>query len=250
MVGFKPSYGRIPTDGVLAFSRSVDCVGAFAGDASGVGRAASVLCDSWSEVSGERRLPTLGVPVGPYLEMAQPEARRALEEQLERLASGGCLIRYVPALRDIEEVAGRHVRLIAKEFEQVHESWFREHGSVYRPASAMLMERARGFAQDSIEVGRTSGERLRAELEVLMDAHAIDAWASPAATGGAPQGLQSTGDAAMNLPWTHARLPAITLPAGSSHEGLPLGLQLAARRGADESLVAWAQQLELLLASD
>ncbi len=249
VVGFKPSYGRIPTDGVLAFSRSVDCVGAFARNASGIARAASVLCDAWSEVPREGRLPTLGVPVGPYLELAKPEARRALEEQLERLASGGCQIRYLPALRDIEEVAGRHLRLIAKEFEQVHESWFREHGSVYRPASTMLMERASGYAEDSIEVGRASGESLRSELEALMDAHDLDAWACPAATGGAPQGLQSTGDAAMNLPWTHARLPAVSLPAGNSPDGLPLGLQLAARRGTDERLVAWAQQLEPLLAS-
>ncbi len=248
VVGFKPSYGRIPTDGVLAFSPSVDCVGAFAQDASGIARAASVLCDSWSETSAEPRLPTLGVPVGPYLESAQPEARRALEDQLEKLAARGCQIRYVPALRNIAEVAGRHLRLIAKEFEHVHEHWFREHGSVYRPGSAMLMERAQGVGEDSIDVGRRSGLELRAELEALMDAHGLDAWASPAATGGAPQGLQSTGDAAMNLPWTHARLPVVTLPAGRSDDGLPLGLQLAARGGADERLVALARQLEPLLA--
>ena len=249
VVGLKPSFGRIPTDGVLAFSRSVDCVGVFARDVSGVALAASVLCDPWRGVTAKGQLPTLGVPVGPYLESAQPEARRALEEQLERLTSGGCEIRYVPALRDIEEVAERHLRLIAKEFEQVHDPWFREHGSVYRPRSAMLMERARGFAEDSIEVGRASGDNLRTALEALMDAHNLDAWASPAATGGAPEGLQSTGDAAMNLPWTHARLPALTLPSGSSDDGLPLGLQLVARGGADEKLVAWAQRLEPLLAS-
>ncbi len=248
VVGFKPSYGRIPTDGVLAFSPSVDCVGAFAQDVAGIARAASVLFDSWSETSAAPRLPTLGVPLGPYLESAQPEARRALEDQLEKLATHGCQIRYVPTLRDIAEVAGRHLRLIAKEFERVHEAWFREHGSVYRPGSAMLMERAQDIGEDSIEVGRRSGQKLRAELEALMDAHGLDAWASPAATGGAPQGLQSTGDAAMNLPWTHARLPALTLPAGRSDDGLPLGLQLTARGMADETLVALARQVEPLLA--
>ena len=71
-----------------------------------------------------------------------------------------------------------------------------------------------------------------------------DPQASPAATGCAPHGLHFTGNAAMNLPWTHARLPALTLPAGKSDEGLPLGLQLAGRRGADEKLVACALQLE------
>jgi Asp-tRNA(Asn)/Glu-tRNA(Gln) amidotransferase A subunit family amidase len=50
----------------------------------------------------------------------------------------------------------------------------------------------------------------------------------------------------MNLPWTHAGMPAVTLPAGAS-DGLPLGLQLSARFGADEQLLAWAEAVEPLL---
>jgi Asp-tRNA(Asn)/Glu-tRNA(Gln) amidotransferase A subunit family amidase len=50
----------------------------------------------------------------------------------------------------------------------------------------------------------------------------------------------------MNLPWTHAGVPALTLPHGSA-SGLPLGLQLCARFGADEDLLDWAEQLEALL---
>jgi Asp-tRNA(Asn)/Glu-tRNA(Gln) amidotransferase A subunit family amidase len=47
----------------------------------------------------------------------------------------------------------------------------------------------------------------------------------------------------MNLPWTHAGMPAITLPAGRSKNGLPLGLQLVAPFGEDEQLLAWCQVL-------
>jgi Asp-tRNA(Asn)/Glu-tRNA(Gln) amidotransferase A subunit family amidase len=46
----------------------------------------------------------------------------------------------------------------------------------------------------------------------------------------------------MNLPWTHAGLPAVTVPAGTVG-GLPVGLQLAARFGADEELLVWAEGL-------
>ncbi|MCA9871361.1 MAG: amidase, partial [Anaerolineae bacterium] len=45
----------------------------------------------------------------------------------------------------------------------------------------------------------------------------------------------------MNLPWTHAGMPAITLPAGLADNGLPLGLQLVARFGQDEMLLGWAE---------
>jgi Asp-tRNA(Asn)/Glu-tRNA(Gln) amidotransferase A subunit family amidase len=77
-----------------------------------------------------------------------------------------------------------------------------------------------------------------------MDAEGIDLWVTPAATGPAPEGLQSTGDPNMSLPWTHAGMPALTLPAGRARNGLPLGMQLVARFGADEQLMAWAAHVQ------
>ncbi len=47
----------------------------------------------------------------------------------------------------------------------------------------------------------------------------------------------------MNLPWTHAGMPVITLPAGQAKNELPLGLQFIAPFGADELLLAWCQVL-------
>ena len=77
-----------------------------------------------------------------------------------------------------------------------------------------------------------------------MDAHGIDLWLSPAARGAAPAGLDSTGDPIMNLPWTHAGLPTLALPAGHDEDGLPLGVQLAGRWDRDEALLAWGRGLE------
>ena len=81
-----------------------------------------------------------------------------------------------------------------------------------------------------------------------MAQHGIDLWLSPAAPGPAPEGLTSTGDPAMNLPWTHAGLPAIALPAGRAANGLPLGLQVVGAFMADEQLVAWAEPMAGVLA--
>jgi Asp-tRNA(Asn)/Glu-tRNA(Gln) amidotransferase A subunit family amidase len=69
-------------------------------------------------------------------------------------------------------------------------------------------------------------------------------WISPSALGPAPHGLESTGDPVMNLPWTHAGLPALNLPAGLSGASLPMGLQVVGRYGQDETLLAWAEALE------
>ena len=80
-----------------------------------------------------------------------------------------------------------------------------------------------------------------------MDRYGFDLWISPPALGAAPRGLDSTGDPVMNLPWTHAGMPAVCLPAGRSAEGLPMGLQVAARPGDDEDLLHWGIELESAL---
>jgi Asp-tRNA(Asn)/Glu-tRNA(Gln) amidotransferase A subunit family amidase len=48
----------------------------------------------------------------------------------------------------------------------------------------------------------------------------------------------------MNLPWTHAGLPTLTLPMGRSAEGMPLGLQLAGSFNEDEELLALGALIE------
>lgn len=53
----------------------------------------------------------------------------------------------------------------------------------------------------------------------------------------------------MNLPWTHAGMPVITLPFGNVN-GLPLGLSLVGRFGHDETLLGQAAMVESALAGD
>jgi Asp-tRNA(Asn)/Glu-tRNA(Gln) amidotransferase A subunit family amidase len=48
----------------------------------------------------------------------------------------------------------------------------------------------------------------------------------------------------MNLPWTHAGLPTLSLPSGISALRLPLGTQFIGRFGEDERLLAWGAGLE------
>src|SRR6266481_2232561 len=70
----------------------------------------------------------------------------------------------------------------------------------------------------------------------------------PAATGPAPLGLASTGDARMNAPWTALGTPAISIPLPVP-SGLPLGLQLTADRGQDARVLQTAVRLHKILAS-
>ena len=87
-------------------------------------------------------------------------------------------------------------------------------------------------------------EELRTTLSGLMEENEIDLWITPSAPGPAPEGLDSTGDPVMNLPWTQCGMPTVTLPSGKSSEGLPLGLQVIGRSGEDEQQLMWANMLE------
>ncbi len=243
IVGFKPSYGRIPTQGLIFLSPSADHVGLFTQDVAGMSLAASLLCKDWQLRSEKSRLPVLGVPAGPYLNQASDGALAAFEKQLAWLEQNGYPVRRVPALGNIESIALRHRRMIAAEMAQVHSKWFAENEALYRPQTAAMIREGQQVDAPELVECRAGPGRLRAQLEELMAKSGVDMWVCPAAPGPAPEGIGSTGDPAMNLPWTHAGMPVITIPAGLHANGLPLGLQFVAPFLADERLLAWAEKL-------
>jgi Asp-tRNA(Asn)/Glu-tRNA(Gln) amidotransferase A subunit family amidase len=240
VVGFKPSFGRIPTDGILYFSRSADHIGLFTQDVAGMARAAAALCRDWRSIPSPAQLPVLGVPDGPYLAQTEAEALRQFEEQLLMLQVAGVLVKRVPVLDEIEDLNRLHRRMVFAEFAHEHADRFAEYGHLYRPRTAEAIRTGQSVSGDELEMARANRLRLRRKLEVTMREAEIDLWVCPSATGPAPAGLDFTGDANMNLPWTHTGMPAATIPAGRAENGLPLGIQLAAKVGADEELLAWA----------
>lgn len=246
IIGFKPTYGRIPTPGLILCSVSLDTVGFFTQDVAGVRLVASLLCQDWQNSKVER-MPLLGVPDGPYLAQASPEALAAFELQLARLERAGYTVRHVPALADIEAINRRHTRLVFAEMAEVHRTWFAQYESLYRPRTASALREGQQVSETELATCRASREQLRTELETLMEQWTIDLWVSPAAPGPAPEGIASTGNPLMNLAWTHAGMPAMTLPAGHAANGLPLGLQFVAATMADEKLISWAEKLAELL---
>ncbi|MDP2329033.1 MAG: amidase, partial [Dehalococcoidia bacterium] len=181
IVGFKPSYGRIPTDGVLYYSPSVDHVGCFAQDVEGLRLAASVLLDGWTPAPPLRRAPVIGVPVGPYLDQVEPAAFAAFAETLVALTRAGVEVRRLPVLDDIVAINDRHRWLATAEFGEQHAARFERYGSLYRAASAALFDAAREVTPEQRAEGLGGREALRARLDAAAATEGIDAWAMPAA---------------------------------------------------------------------
>ncbi len=243
VVGFKPSYGRVPLDGVVPVSPSLDHVGLFTQDAAGASLAASALVDDWDDAAADGPdRPVLGVPDGGYLAQASDAGRDAFETAVDALGDAGYEVRRVEAFDDIDAVNERHRRLMAAEMAQTHHDWFVEYGDRYADATAELIREGREVSVSELADARRGRTRLRASLAETMNEEGIDAWVAPGAPGPAPEGIDDTGDPVMNLPWTHAGVPAVTVPAGDV-DGLPVGLQCAAAFGDDERLLAWAEPM-------
>jgi aspartyl-tRNA(Asn)/glutamyl-tRNA(Gln) amidotransferase subunit A len=68
---------------------------------------------------------------------------------------------------------------------------------------------------------------------------------APETIAGQPAGPRD--HAAFTPQVNHAGVPALSLPCGKDHQGLPLGLQLIAPAGQDGALIGAAQMLEPLL---
>jgi Asp-tRNA(Asn)/Glu-tRNA(Gln) amidotransferase A subunit family amidase len=243
IVGFKPTYGRSSRDGVIPLAPSVDHVGCFTTDVAGAEQAAAWFCHDWNPAPPTRK-PRCAVPESPYLGRAGRPARERLRRACEHLVGLGFDVRGVPVMEDFDAVEARQRRLVAAEAAAVHERWYAAHGDTYHPKTKELIESGLDISAEELATARAGRELLRDELTAAMDTHGIDLWLSPAAPGEAPRGLQSTGDPVMNLPWSYAGLPSVSLPLPCEGAELPLGLQVVGGWGADEELLAWARSLE------
>lgn len=249
VTGYKPSYDRISRAGVIPLAPSVDHVGLFAADVATIARAAPVVVRDWRIGISPARATRLGVPVGPYLRKASIEGKGHFDSVCAGLKSAGWEIVEIEAMADFDAIDVRHRLLVAAEAAQVHADWFERFGELYAPKTAELIRRGQTVSAADLAGARAGCERLRNELHELMERHRFDLWLSPPAVGPAPLGLDSTGDPVMNLPWTHAGLPTLVVPSGTNAAGLPMGLQLAARFGADEELFATGARIEADLKS-
>ncbi len=248
IVGFKPSLGRMPADGIVPFSRTMDQAGLFAATVASVATGAAVVCDNWSpRKPNTKRSLSVGLLEDPYVEQAEESARRAVVGAAERLAAAGYGVKRLALFPNIEAINALHLDLIAREFAQLHEQWYAEYGSLYSEKSKELIKKGRAVTEARAEEARRHAESARSRVEQTMRQAGVSAVLSPASVGEAPAGIEATGSPIMNLPWTFFGLPTVTVPCGLGPQGLPLGLQIAGYYQDDEHLMSMASAVEAAL---
>jgi len=242
-VGFKPSYGRISAEGVIPFSKSADHIGFMTQDLGGAKLIASLLCEDWqNDLKAPMRKPVLGIPEGKYLDQASPEISAAFDDSVQKLKSKGYKIKYIPAFFQIDEINASHRMMNAAEFAEVHKEWYELYKDKYHKASCDLIETGLKVSEEDLQKAIAGRLIIRKELEQLQQENGIDLWISPSAPTTATEGLSSTGNPIMNLPWTYAGLPTLAIPIGFLND-LPYGIQFASGFSQDELLFEYLKEM-------
>lgn len=250
VVGYKPGKGRISIAGVLPFSPTVDQPGVFARSVADAALLASWLTTPdgviGHHVTAMRTRPRLIAVRSPVWHKAEPAMRDRFAADIERLrdAGAGVTERELPAEFDSAHRVHRAIMLYeaARASAQVR----RHHGAQLSPFLRDALEE--GDAIPDADYRRALGVRtmLITQLAAFLD-DAHDAIITPPTTGEAPT-ADSTGDPAFCTLWTLCGVPAITIPTGIGPRGLPLGLQVVARPGESNHLLAVAAWCEAQVA--
>jgi Asp-tRNA(Asn)/Glu-tRNA(Gln) amidotransferase A subunit family amidase len=241
--GMKPTWGRIPFDGIKSYSPALDTVGLYGRSAADL----RLLLQGFALAEGaptEHRDPSqlrLGVCRTPLWPQAEPEAQAAFDETLQRLGAAGVQLvelAWPPGCEDINRWQ-----------DEIMQDGGRYAFWPERLTQPKLLH-ADFKAKLDNHLGLTPG-RMRGALDAVarcrMDFEAsllgLDAALGLSAPGPAPLGLQTQGMASFNRMWTALQVPCISVPALWTAQGLPMGLQLIGRRYDDAALLAVAESL-------
>jgi Asp-tRNA(Asn)/Glu-tRNA(Gln) amidotransferase A subunit family amidase len=240
--GFKSSIGRTSTRGVHELAGSLDTVGWFARAAADLSLLGRVLLSLGKPSAEAPDRPRLACARTPYDHLAEPAALRARDAACAKLQAAGAEVVPIELPPEFGTLNALHRRVVSVEASRAFQHYAAEHPDKLSPGlTAFIAEGKRNEA--GYEEARALAKEARHRLTGVMDG--IDALVLPAATGEAPQGLGSTGDATFSLFWSLLGPPCATIPGATGAAGLPIGVQFVGRFGHDEELLAlteWAAE--------
>ena len=235
VVGFKPSAGVLPLEGVLPFAPSLDTAGLLTQTADDM----QVL---WSRMGNPQGSPKRSLAVPALMPPVDPAMEVAFRRTVERL-DPHFSFNIVDMPEHYKNLAPAVQLICTYEGARTHETRWREHGDGIGQKLARLVEEGLRIPAEEYRAAIATVTNVKREVSSMLRQYPV--LVMPSAPGAAPAGLESTGDPIMNLPWTALGMPAISIPMPTL--GLPLGMQLVSESGTDAALLALAVEVENLL---
>jgi Asp-tRNA(Asn)/Glu-tRNA(Gln) amidotransferase A subunit family amidase len=237
VVGFKPSFNLFQPAGMHPNTESLDTVGIMARSVADIALfRAAMMAIPYEKPAMPERTPRLALCRTPHWDRAGADGQAALEDAANRLRAAGAEIiesELPPSCADVSDVQNRH-----SYFEAPRNHAPERHRHTPLLSAALVQGRIEGgqkLSLDDFRAAWRAADRMRAAAQDW--AGGFDAILTLPAPGQAPKTLNETGDAVFNGLWTVLHMPCLTLPSGTGPEGLPVGVQLVARRHGDARLL-------------
>lgn len=271
VMGFKPTYGRIPRSGAMPLAWSLDHIGPLARNARDLARLMEVLSghDPADTTSSRRAVPTyetslkqelfgrrIGVPAQYFLEDLEPSVADLMTSALETLRSAGATLVtvHLPKTGDLVELT----RLVMyAEASAAHAHWLRTRSQDYSSQVATRLTTGAVIpATLYLEALQYRAIAMRRFCEAVF-AH-CDVLATPTLPIEVPT-IEATDVGSNEALWqllgrlgrcvapvNYLGLPALAMPIGFSAARLPASLQLIGRPFAEQVLLDTAASYQAL----
>ncbi len=238
VVGLKPTYDFVATDGCFPLAPSFDHVGPMARTVEECAGLLEVIAPGFA---ADELASLEEIVVGTaWIEEADPLVSQRV------LGAAG----QFPRVRPIEWPRPHIAALFKQEVADVHRELYAENGELYGEEVAVKIERC--LSVSAAEVKRAQHARTEYRERCLELIEGIDLLLTPTLPCVAPP--TGIGDLALRerllantLPFNTLGWPALALPCGDAEDGLPASVQLVGRPGADGLVLAAGSLLASLI---
>jgi aspartyl-tRNA(Asn)/glutamyl-tRNA(Gln) amidotransferase subunit A len=235
VTGFRPTPGRLPRNGMLTLSRTLDKVGIIARTA----RDCAIVFAATAKAATNGTLPATPIRIGCVVDESVDWADGAAATLSDALAEFAELGSVVPIPREDLSEAGAALQSImaAEAAFTLRETLADERFQLLDAGQTTGLRSGANVSADQYLGALAVRRNLRRRFRELFESCDVMVTASRTDTArplGSPRG--STRSAADQLRATAnlIGLPGVTVPCGLSSSGMPLGLHVVGPRGADE----------------
>jgi aspartyl-tRNA(Asn)/glutamyl-tRNA(Gln) amidotransferase subunit A len=259
-VGLKPTVGLVPVDGVLPLSPTLDHIGPLGATVADCAHALTALAADGSDyaegldrgIAGMR----LGVLTDEPFAPLQPDVEDSVHAAVDVLRSLGaeCIDIGIP---ELEHTLAAEFGIIPLEAFEHHERSLRERPFDIDPEIRTLLTAGAVLPRSVYRRARAAQGAIAGAITSAMNSQRLDALVSPTLPATASpktesehnyEGLSEPITASYvrtTAPFNLSGQPAISIPCGFDHQGLPIGLQIATRPRHDRLLLRISSAYEL-----
>ncbi|WP_428926843.1 amidase [Marinibacterium sp. SX1] len=237
--GWKPTWNAISREGLKMYSATCDTLGLYSRDAGDFEILADVfglfgLSDLPAGLAG-LRVAFMKTPTWP---LCEPSVAATMDNAIALLEAAGAQVTEVALPAPFDGLAEAHASILDCEGRAALLNEVRTTPDIHDEFRAKV-ENRRGETPDSLRAAYRLADACRGQFDDI--AAEFDIVMTPSATGEAPLGLDSTGDASMNSMWTLLQVPVVSAPGLTGPAGMPIGVSFVARRYEDRRAIAVAR---------